>query len=417
MKTHSIRTIVLISLVFLSLGVGLTQAQGPEPGQKDPAGVQAVLAPLAQLGPSFTYQGYLEKDGSPVNGQLCDFIFTAWDASSNGNKVGSNMLAMSVLVEDGRFTRELNTSGELGSYPFNGKALYLEVSVRCPAGFGSYVTLDGRQKLTAAPYAQSLIPGAVISNTASAPALKLWTNSGQALVVNSLGGGSGSYGVYAATNQTDGTGVYGEALGGPEAYGVWGRSNIGRGVVGGSDTGIGVYGWTSGGIDVMAGGTGVISSVADSVIQINPMELVVRSDSTNTTVTYTSDAEAWINNASGTGEKYYMVPVQIPGQLYKAPLYVKSVTICYTAGTAGTQRGYITVTAVGKKAFQGSPQWYVLDTTDRLGNVSQCYTSSAATPRKPIDAKTWVQFNVAMEQAGQVIRIDDIQLTLTELQQ
>ena len=257
----------------------------------------------------------------------------------------------------------------------------------------------------------------MISNTTSTPALNLWTNSGKTLVVNSLGGGSGSYGVYAATTQTNGTGVYGEAKGGPEAYGVWGVSDVGRGVVGGSNTGIGVYGWTSSGIDVMAGGTGVISSTADTVIQLNPMYLVARSDSTNTTVTYTSDAEAWINNASGTGEKYYVAPLQVPGQLYEAPLYVKSVRVCYTAGTTGTQRGYITVTAVGKKAFQGSPQWYVLDATDRPGNVSQCYTSAATTPRKPIDAKTWIQFNVVMEQTGQIIRIDDIQLTLTELQQ
>ncbi len=257
----------------------------------------------------------------------------------------------------------------------------------------------------------------MISNTASAPALNLWTNSGQTLVVKSLGGGSGSYGVHATTNQITGTGVYGEAKGGPEAYGVWGVSDIGRGVVGGSGTGIGVYGWTSNGVDVMAGGTGVISSTADTVIQINPMQLVVRADSANTTVSYTSDAETWINNASGIVEKYYILPVQIPGQLYEAPLYVKSVQVCYTAGTAGTQRGYITVTAVGKKAFGGSPQWYVLDSTDRLGNVSQCYTSTASTPRKPIDAKTWLQFNVVMEQTGQVIRIDDVQLTLTELQQ
>ena len=416
MNKYPLLTRVMVIVFVCLLIAGVTQAQGPiKDGQVDQPATEP-LKPDSQLGPSFTYQGYLQKDGSPVNG-LCDINFSLWDAVTNGNQIGETLYHYFVTVTNGVFTREINTSGNFGANAFTGQERYLEITVRCPAGSGTYTTLNTRQKITATPYAVSLVPNATISNTAGTPALNLWTSSGKALTANSLGGGSGSYGVYATTNQTSGTGVYGEAMGGSEAYGVWGRSDVGRGVVGGSNSGIGVYGWTVNGIDVMAGGTGVISSTADTVIQLNPMQLVVRSDSTNTTVSYTADAEAWINNTSGTGEKYYMLPVQIPGQLYEAPLYVKSVQVCYTAGTAGTQRGYITVTAVGKKAFGGSPQWYVLDATDRLGNVSQCYTATASTPRKAVDAKTWLQFNVVMEQAGQVIRLDDVRLTLTELQQ
>ena len=100
------------------------------------------------VGTAFTYQGRVVKDDTPVTG-LCDFVFTLWDAASDGSQQGdSPQSADGVSVEDGLFTVTL----DFGSDAFNGEARYLEIAVECPPGDGA-ITLDGRQQLTPAPHA------------------------------------------------------------------------------------------------------------------------------------------------------------------------------------------------------------------------------------------------------------------------
>ena len=100
------------------------------------------------LGTEFTYQGRLTEDGNPVN-QSCDLQFSLHDASSAGSQVGSTLTKTSVSVSNGLFSVLL----DFGANAFAGDARWLNVSVRCPGGSGSYTALSPRQKLTATPYA------------------------------------------------------------------------------------------------------------------------------------------------------------------------------------------------------------------------------------------------------------------------
>jgi hypothetical protein len=121
-----------------------------------------------QTGPGFTFQGQLRDNGSPVN-DSCDVQASLWAAASGGPQVGSTQMVNNVAVQDGRFTITLNANNEFGADAFTGQARWLEIAVRCLASSGSYATLQPRQPLTAAPYAQSLLPGAVISGSVGAP--------------------------------------------------------------------------------------------------------------------------------------------------------------------------------------------------------------------------------------------------------
>ena len=107
------------------------------------------------VGAAFTYQGQLRQNGTPVSG-LADFVFTLWDAPTNGIQAG---VAVSSApgghpVVDGLFTIELDFNPPDEWIYFNA-AYWLEVQVAFPAGSGNWETLTPRQRLTATPYASS----------------------------------------------------------------------------------------------------------------------------------------------------------------------------------------------------------------------------------------------------------------------
>jgi hypothetical protein len=142
--------LVSVLLLGLMLGalVGLSMAQG--------VGSEAGAAPQAPAGTGFTYQGKLDKGGSPYTGQ-CDFRFLLWDALNDGAQVGGTQTIGGVDVEDGLFTVALNSGNQFGDDAFKGEARWLAIRVKC-TGDGSYTPLDPRQELTPAPYALAL-PG------------------------------------------------------------------------------------------------------------------------------------------------------------------------------------------------------------------------------------------------------------------
>ncbi len=174
--TGFIAAMLLISLTAPALG-GQAFAQA--------SGADGALGIDADVGASFTYQGYLQQNGAASNGS-CDFEFKLYDASSGGSQVGSTQTRTGTSVTQGRFTVEL----DFGPSAFNGQARWLEISVRCPAGSGSYTTLAPRQPLTPAPYAHSLRPGAVIEGDVNTPdgILNLTNNgSGSGMHVQNTG--------------------------------------------------------------------------------------------------------------------------------------------------------------------------------------------------------------------------------------
>ncbi len=99
------------------------------------------------LSTAFSYQGQLKLEGAPVNG-ACDFRFRLWDAETGGLQVGPTQAAPALPVAGGLFALALDFGGV-----FADPQLWLETSVAYPAGTGTWVTLEPRQALHAAPQA------------------------------------------------------------------------------------------------------------------------------------------------------------------------------------------------------------------------------------------------------------------------
>ncbi len=148
---------------------------------------------------------------------------------------------------------------DFGDKAFEGDERWLAIAVRCPAGSGTYTTLNPRQLLSAVPYALGLRPGARIKGVSE---VLLYLEGGNHTLV-SYGkkvGVSGistdttgiKYGVYGLSISTAGFGVWGEALASSgNTIGVFGESNSpqGRGLAGlavsSTGTNYGVFGRTN----------------------------------------------------------------------------------------------------------------------------------------------------------------------------
>jgi hypothetical protein len=145
MKSKWLHPSTLVLGVLLALGAGVALAQGPVPGGPDQPVVDT----------TFTYQGKLVKEGTPVTAQ-CDMTFSLWDALIGGHRLGSDSVVYNVPVNEGLFTVQVGEGGVFEPTAFAGESRWLEVEVRCP-GDADYVVLSPRQELTAAPYAHGLV--------------------------------------------------------------------------------------------------------------------------------------------------------------------------------------------------------------------------------------------------------------------
>ena len=219
MKTQQIWVLTgaLVLGLLLALAVGLAQAQeaarpvgGAQPRQS--------LSVTSVITSAISYQGVLEENGSPVNGSR-NMIFRLYSDSGCATQVGSSIDVGSVQVNDGLFSVALPVDQD----DFNGQGLWLEIEV------GG--TRIGCQAIRPAPYALSLRPGAVISDTSTSIYIGFDQRRGSfPLVVD--------YGLMAETKNGLAHAVYGLAHGA-----------LSRGVIGSSDnaSGYGVYGSNSAG--------------------------------------------------------------------------------------------------------------------------------------------------------------------------
>lgn len=73
---------------------------------------------------AFPYQGALTDNNIPATGTY-DFIFTLYDASENGNAIGTPSTQNNVTVTNGLFTVPL----DFGANAFNGERRWLETRV------------------------------------------------------------------------------------------------------------------------------------------------------------------------------------------------------------------------------------------------------------------------------------------------
>ncbi len=165
-----------VLLVMVISAAGAVGARGVSVGRNDAQPYS--ISRATPLTNTFTYQGQLKSNGSPISG-TCDFQFGLWDGTSGGLQIGVTQTVSSLNVGNGLFTAVLNTGDEFGVNAFNGQARWLRIAVACPSGSG-YTALDSLQELTAAPYAlYSPMAGyansagsATTANSVSVPALR-----------------------------------------------------------------------------------------------------------------------------------------------------------------------------------------------------------------------------------------------------
>ncbi|MFN8444649.1 MAG: hypothetical protein U0175_27940 [Caldilineaceae bacterium] len=102
----------------------------------------------ATVGSAFNYQGRLNDNNNPANGNY-DFQFILYDAASGGSQRGSTLKKDKVAVSNGLFNLPL----DFGQAVFDGTALFLEVGVKPAGSLGAYTILSPRTAINAVPYA------------------------------------------------------------------------------------------------------------------------------------------------------------------------------------------------------------------------------------------------------------------------
>ena len=106
------------------------------------------LAPEADLGTAFTYQGRLLESDAPAAGPV-DLIFALHSHATADVQLGLSQTIADQELVDGYFTVQLDF-GDV----FDNTALWLDVQIRPGAEEGAYTPLEPRQALMAVPQAQ-----------------------------------------------------------------------------------------------------------------------------------------------------------------------------------------------------------------------------------------------------------------------
>jgi hypothetical protein len=129
--------------------------------------IAAVLLALtgcigAGMYPQFTYQGRLtNENGLPINGDV-KITYKIFNQESGGSALHTE--TETVNVDNGNFSSVVGPSGVAGGLTPDdiSQPLWVELQI----GNGTYTeTLTPRQRLYGAPYAFTLMPGTVISNS------------------------------------------------------------------------------------------------------------------------------------------------------------------------------------------------------------------------------------------------------------
>jgi hypothetical protein len=153
MKRQRILISVLVLGLLLALAAGLSLAQGPEPPE-GAVGAEGEVGAEAAVSASIPIQGRLTDDGgNPLDGTY-DLTFRLYDVSSGGTALCED--TDSVSVDNGLFSAHME---HCSASDIDGKRLYLGIEV------GSDGEMTPRQAIYPVPYAWSLRPGAIISDT------------------------------------------------------------------------------------------------------------------------------------------------------------------------------------------------------------------------------------------------------------
>ena len=97
----------------------------------------AATATLNAQSTTFSYQGNLNTNGTPANGNF-DFEFALFDSLVAGNQIGTTLTRNGVIVANGTFAVSLDFGSQ-----FTGANRFVEVRVR--AAGGTFIPLSPRQ--------------------------------------------------------------------------------------------------------------------------------------------------------------------------------------------------------------------------------------------------------------------------------
>ncbi len=315
------RMTVAVLLGALVLG-GLLIA-GRAGAQASESDAEALSAPMEGQGTvmmatdvvtsAISYQGVLREEGTPVTGDR-DMAFTLLDGAGCAGSIQLGHIEKpAVPVADGLFSVSLGFDHD----SFKGQPVSLRIAVE-----GTEIDC---QDILATPYALSLRPGAVISDTTSYASLNRHWEFGYPIPL------SYSAAVYGRTTGTSGLnyGVYGA---GTSGTGVYGTSGSGFGVYGGSATGTAIYG--DGDVRQSLNGNGLVKAAAYMLCDEDPSAQVERSfnnvNDNDIVITGNGIGDCTIDFGFNLSERYW---VAMPTSSGANPAFVS----CYIPVNATTE--------------------------------------------------------------------------------
>jgi hypothetical protein len=182
MKKQWVLICIISPVLFLAFGVGLTVRS--EAAVSDEISIQGRLT---------------DANGNPISGTRT-ITFTLYDSSVGGTVVCQDVDAVSVV--NGLFSARM---GFCTASDVNGRQLYLGMQVEGDP------EMTPRQAILAAPYAWSLRPGAIISDTVAGDAVLHAENSattGRGLRGYATAASGTNFGVVGRSSSPDGYGGY-----------------------------------------------------------------------------------------------------------------------------------------------------------------------------------------------------------------
>ncbi len=313
---------ILSAGLLLVLAVGLSQAQGPEPpeGGVQPQG-EAGIAASVPCG--IPIQGRLtDASGNPISGSRV-VTYTLYD--SLDRRLWSSGAQMLNIESNGLFNAVIPYCDPPTSVVINGQHLRLGIQVAGDSEMGPH------QIIYAVPYAWSLRPGAVISDTSN-------------------------FAILSVQNYGASTGVYG-------------HSSSGSGVYGHSSSGNGVRGYSQSGVAIQADGTGVIQSAAVSRLFVPGGEAVLGgTDTTDVNLTYWARGTVEVDPSSNNITRTVVIPIPMPAVLYGQAVRIADIRVYYQTSNAAS---YIAETDLYREELDGG--YYSL-IEDKMSRSSTTFT-------------------------------------------
>jgi hypothetical protein len=335
-RLPSLLSWVVVGIAAAIAGIAFLQ---PWNALASPSGITL----LATTTSDFTYQGRLTNAlGQPVPNGTYAMTFRLYDLATAATPLATAVA--NPTVTNGLFV--VNLSGFASHV--DGKDLYIGVQV------GGDPELSPRQRIAPVPYALSLRPGAVISDSITSSTICLvGTLCPPQSVLNVRNTSVDPPGIVVGP----GAGIAGR---GNQGYGVWGGSETSSGVVGQTLSVVtgtaGVTGFgPMGGNAFYAGGSGRIASAATTKLWLSGQSFVRNQRSGSP--------------AGGTRSGY--LPVTIAAQQYGVDTVIESATVYYrSTGTA-----YINRTEIWRlNPTTGDFVTMASDGTDRTSSTFASYT-------------------------------------------